>query len=184
MDFPLKKGRHNGEREICRVTPCQRWSSRSSDADPCVRDQFASHARGGEMKSQLLFLLLLNVDKFCASQQFSGESDFFAELNPRNLGRPTKVIIDEIITRSVTFPTKQGLAENFPRAVLAENYPQSDFAENYPQSDFEENFLPTDFAAKKYPKADFMLTNRRRDDSSDNSGNSFQLEGVCVPIYV
>jgi hypothetical protein len=107
----------------------------------------------------LLVFALLNVDCFCESTNYVDENYFDqqwvgANSPTSNIGRPTKLIIDEIITRSVSFPAKRTFGSNF----RSTNYPPS---ENYPSEDYPSN---------NFPLNDFMLTNRRRDEPTDNSG--------------
>jgi hypothetical protein len=93
---------------------------------------------------QILYFIVL-IDSCFSS--FVGENNFFDEMSRTHLGRPSKVVIDEIITRSVSIPAKG----------------------RYPLTDFQ--------SRQRHPPADFMLTNRRRDDATDNDGNNYQVEG-------
>ena len=111
-----------------------------------------------------IFLVLFQIFGFCFSSSFVDENNFFAELNRPDLGRPTKVIVDEIVTRSVSFPAKG----------------------RHPLADFRNPL--TDYRTRDHPPApgDFMLTNRRRgpDNSNNNDididANNYQLEGKAA----
>ena len=100
----------------------------------------------------LIFVILTTtIFAFPISSEFVNENNFFSELghdHGLNFGRPTKVVIDEIITRSVSLPTKG-------RSPLSDYRPRPYHA----------------------PAADFMLTNRRRDEASDTDETNFQNEG-------
>ena len=113
------------------------------------------------MKIVIVFVLL-NVCGFCRSN-YVDENFFDVNSPPPNIGRPTKVIIDEIITRSVSFPARSRFGSNF----RSTNYPSDDYpSQDYPST----NYPSEDYQSRGYPLNDFMLTNRRRDDSTDNSG--------------
>jgi hypothetical protein len=69
--------------------------------------------------------------------------------------------------RSVSYPVKARIDSNF---ILP------DFkSQNFPSTDSSSDNYPG-FTSKTYPPSDFMLTNRRRDETNDN--DTYQLEGT------
>ena len=133
-------------------------------------------------KTNLIFALILTLNcccwwwGSCTALKYVDKKRYWSDIATPNVGRPSKVIIDEIITRSVSFPAKSRYNLNDDNFSFG-NFPKTDF----PTSDYSSEDHPsTDLTPKKYPAADFMLTNRRRDDATDNvreAEKNYQLEG-------
>ena len=129
------------------------------------------------MKTIQIFALILTLNCCCCSAvKYVDKKRYWSDIASPNVGRPSKVIIDEIKTRSVSYPAKSRYNLNEDNFSFG-NFPKTE----YPTSDYSsEDYPSTDLAPKKYPVADFMLTNRRRDDATDSIGErekSYQLEG-------
>jgi hypothetical protein len=70
--------------------------------------------------------------------------------------------------RSVSYPVKARMDSNF----LLPDFT----SQKFPSTDSSSDNYPGFTSSKTYPPSDFMLTNRRRDETNDN--DTYQLEGT------